>query len=177
MARIQPLFLWVRRFYRRAAESGANRMLKVDRNILDFILAGRPTTIHTTGPYKQGRDYALGLKGRRSSTCRVQILDIRENTIIVILQVRDTPRLLAAHSQYGYTDDIHKAMRDEPEAISAADQQRISSQAHARQLELQRDQRARQIAIALKEASRRSDRTAYRRLFGELGLIAGTAVA
>jgi hypothetical protein len=36
----------------------------------------------------------------------------------------DPPRLLALYSELGYTDRIDRALPDEPEAVSAAEQQR-----------------------------------------------------
>jgi hypothetical protein len=41
-------------------------------------------------------------------------------------------RLLARHSQYGYTDRIDRAMREEPEAVSADEQQRLTLEAQRR---------------------------------------------
>jgi hypothetical protein len=38
----------------------------------------------------------------------------------------DAPRLLAARSELGYVAEQHRALRDEPEAISASEQRRQS---------------------------------------------------
>lgn len=44
----------------------------------------------------------------------------------------DTPNLLAAHSERGYTSEPYQAMPDEPEAIPPALQEQYSKQAEAR---------------------------------------------
>jgi hypothetical protein len=41
----------------------------------------------------------------------------------------EAPRLLAAKSEYGYTDRIDRAMRDEPEAVSAEEQRLLTRRA------------------------------------------------
>jgi len=38
-------------------------------------------------------------------------------------------RLLAARSEFGYTDRMDRALRDEPEAVSPAEQRRLTKQA------------------------------------------------
>jgi hypothetical protein len=45
---------------------------------------------------------------------------------------RDQPRFLAAQSQYGYTDRIDRALRDEPEAVTSEEQHRLTQEAHRR---------------------------------------------
>jgi hypothetical protein len=44
----------------------------------------------------------------------------------------DPPRLLAARSQFAYTDRLDQAMHDEPEAVSASEQRHLTDLAHRR---------------------------------------------
>lgn len=43
--------------------------------------------------------------------------------------MREPARLLAARSEFGYTDRTDRAMRDEPEAVSSEEQRRQTKQA------------------------------------------------
>jgi tripartite-type tricarboxylate transporter receptor subunit TctC len=44
--------------------------------------------------------------------------------------VPDAPRLLHRHSPHGYTDQLAHSLFQEPEAVSADDQQRLTAAAH-----------------------------------------------
>jgi hypothetical protein len=44
----------------------------------------------------------------------------------------DRPRLLAQRSEFAYTDRVDQALRDEPEAVSAAEQRHLTELAHRR---------------------------------------------
>lgn len=50
----------------------------------------------------------------------------------------DAARLLAQRSEHAYTADPYHALRDEPEAVSQAEQQRLSELAHRRDRERRR---------------------------------------
>jgi hypothetical protein len=50
---------------------------------------------------------------------------------------RDTVRLLHRHPARGYTDDLSKAARGEPEAISATDAEWLAYRAHRAEREAQ----------------------------------------
>ena len=47
----------------------------------------------------------------------------------------DGPRLLHKHSHLGYTDNAFQAMEDEPEAVSEAEQRRLTTEARSRYAE------------------------------------------
>jgi hypothetical protein len=47
-------------------------------------------------------------------------------------QAGDPVRLLAARSEHGYTDNRFMALPDEPEAVSPAEQRRLTQLAHRR---------------------------------------------
>jgi hypothetical protein len=47
----------------------------------------------------------------------------------------DPPRLLARHSELGYVEDLHRALHDEPEAVPASYQARLSADAERRDRE------------------------------------------
>jgi hypothetical protein len=49
----------------------------------------------------------------------------------------DRPRLLAARSEYGYTDRPDRSLRDEPEAVAAYVQDTFTAAAHRRARERQ----------------------------------------
>jgi hypothetical protein len=54
--------------------------------------------------------------------------------------VTDEPRFLAARSEFGYTDRVGAALRDEPEAVDAVEQRRQTEQVQLRdRLRLRRD--------------------------------------
>jgi hypothetical protein len=93
-------------------------LIVIERTKLKFLLSGRALVIDVPAPerYRTGRSYALGFNHRRT-VCRVEIIEVLDETIRVRLADMDPPLLLAARSQYGYTDDPAKAMRDEPEAV------------------------------------------------------------
>ena len=107
-------------------------MLVVERRQLRFLNAGRRLAITVVDParYKVGRAYALGVVPNRE-ICRVEVLELGDETITVRLASTDRPRFLAARSQYLYTDNPAQAMKGEPEAVDAASQQRMSAQAGA----------------------------------------------
>jgi hypothetical protein len=46
-----------------------------------------------------------------------------------VAAVTEPARLLAARSEFGYTDRMDKALRDEPEAVSSEEQRRLTRQA------------------------------------------------
>lgn len=52
--------------------------------------------------------------------------------------VTDEPRLLAARSELGYVTHTHQALPDEPEAVSADEQRRITRDAQLDERERQR---------------------------------------
>jgi hypothetical protein len=94
-------------------------VIVIARNQLKFLLAGRSLTVPDRDPerYVRGRTYAVTIIGNRTGICRVQIVEATEVTIKIRLAESDTPRMLARHSQYGYTDMPSRAMFDEPEAV------------------------------------------------------------
>jgi hypothetical protein len=111
---------------------GAKRLIVITRAKLKFLRGGRTLSIpDTTGRYKPGRDYALGLN-HRTTICRVQIIKTTPGHIHIQLAQTDPPRLLAAKSEYGYTTDPNKALANEPEAIRPAELERINNDARAR---------------------------------------------
>jgi hypothetical protein len=52
----------------------------------------------------------------------------------------DEPRLLASHSELGYTPSAFQALSCEPEAVSEEEQEQLSIEARLRFAELRRDQ-------------------------------------
>ena len=61
----------------------------------------------------------------------------------------DDPRLLAARSEYGYTDRIDRAMTDEPEAVTAEEQRQLTRYAAlSAAAEARADWRTRRARIA-----------------------------
>jgi hypothetical protein len=50
----------------------------------------------------------------------------------------DAPRLLHRRSQFGYTRSVHEGLRDEPEAVDASTQARLTELAHGREQERRR---------------------------------------
>jgi len=48
-----------------------------------------------------------------------------------VAEPAESARLLAAQSEYGYTDRMDRALRDEPEAVSPEEQRRQTSMAQA----------------------------------------------
>ena len=157
-------------------------MIAIDKPKLKFLDAGRTLTVEHPDPqrYHRGRNYQLRILEHRTIRRRVEILEIHAAGITIRLaRYYDPPRLLAARSQYGYTDNPAQALRDEPEAISPDDLNRLAQQAQHRFAQQRADeleaQRARSIAIRLKQAAGR-DPAAYKHLHAELGaLVAGTA--
>ena len=51
----------------------------------------------------------------------------------------DTPRLLHRHSEHGYTDRPEQALNGEPEAVTAAEQRRLTADAKQRATDRERD--------------------------------------
>jgi len=70
----------------------------------------------------------------------------------------DSPRLLARRSELGYTDRLETAVRDEPEAVDASTQARLTRQAGQKA-----DQKRRQAWI-----------DARQRIVGELEVLRST---
>ena len=107
-------------------------MIVIEKQKLRFLLAGHPLTITgiNTTRYRRGRTYALGIT-HKHSICRVEIIELQptSETMRVRLANIDPPRLLAARSEYGYTDDPAKAMNGEPEAVPYHDLERYTEQA------------------------------------------------
>ena len=155
-------------------------MIVIARNKLKFLQAGRMLTIPDTGRYRLGRTYALGIR-HNHTICRIEIIEIHADGLTIrIAPHRDPPRLLAARSQYGYTDNPVRALRDEPEAIPANDLDHLAHQAHARYAQQRGDelaaQQARSLAIRMKEAAGRNDLVEFKALGAQAaGLTAGTA--
>ena len=52
--------------------------------------------------------------------------------------MNDPPRLLHKHSEHGYTQHTHEALTDEPEAVNAETQRRLTHEADLRQTQRQR---------------------------------------
>ena len=79
-------------------------------------------------------------------------------------------------SEYGYTTNPFKAMRDEPEAVSPADVARYAAMAdeRARQEHAadRNQQQAKSLAIRLKDAARLNDSTAVRRVQADMSQLA-----
>jgi hypothetical protein len=73
----------------------------------------------------------------------------------------ELPRLLAARSEYGYTDRPDRAMRDEPEAVSADAQRQMT----------------RQAALGAAAEARADWHERQARIKAELALVAGQAYA
>ncbi len=143
-------------------------MIIIDRAKLKFLRAGRHITIPNINAnrYRTGRTYALGTN-HKTTICRVEIIEKpNPETIIVKLASVNPPHLLAARSQYGYTDNPIRAMRHEPEAISREDAERLAGQARARQTVAQEAEIAqkqmRSAGIQIKAAANRGDIDAAR---------------
>ena len=166
-----------------ARRKGSAAVILIEKPKLRFLDAGRALTIPHPAPhrYKRDRTYALGTTHNRTVR-RVEILEVRLDAIrIRIAPYREPPRLLAARSQYGYTDNPAQAMFDEPEAIRPADQHRLATEAQARYAQQRAaqlaQQQARSIQIRLKEAVRRNDTIAYKQLSHELGALGNVGTA
>lgn len=153
-------------------------MIVVDARKIRFLRNGRTILVPNDGKHRIGRHYKLRIAGQhKASSLEVRILAIEDTQLRIQLSTRDQPRLLAAKSQYGYTDDPAKAMWGEPEAVSQDEQERITQAAVER---WQQDpafakQRGRSISIELKHASRLGDLQTYAALGSELLQLAGTA--
>ena len=106
-------------------------MIVLARAKVRFLMAGRVLDVEVTSPdrFRVGRTYALGAD-HRTTICRVEILETTDTSLKVRLARTDPPRLLrpsrVAPRLGDYTDDLHKAMRDEPEAVDPREIDRIN---------------------------------------------------
>lgn len=107
-------------------------MIIIERPKLRFLMAGRILAVPVTDPtrYSIGRTYALGTTHQAPALCRVQIVTIEQLILKIRLAETDPPRLLRpakiAPRLGDYTDDPHKALPDEPEAVDPRDIERIN---------------------------------------------------
>lgn len=89
--------------------------------------------------YRTGKTYAIQQQAQRKARLRGRALaerDETEWTITFTLAADETVRLLAADSTRGYTDQSHRAMTGEPEAIPVECQQELTD--HTRALNAER---------------------------------------
>lgn len=150
-------------------------MIVIDRPKFKFLRNGRTILIPNDGKHRTGRTYKLRISGQRRARWEIRILAIEKNQLRIQLTGDDKPRLLAAHSEYGYTDDPHRAMPGEPEAVSYDEQQRITR--HANDINAYRNliiKGAESLALEATQAERRQLRNLTRIASN---LICGTATA
>lgn len=150
-------------------------MIAVGKENLKFLRAGRTILVPNDGKHRKGRVYKLRVGTQRKATLDVQIVAIEGEQLRIRLATEDKPHLLAAHSEYGYTDDPARAMRGEPEAISEFDLKRYAEEARVRNETANASWRTRSIAIRLKEVSKNWDPTEIAVLGGELLSLAAAA--
>ena len=87
------------------------------------------------GPSREQAE--VGDSRRRASS----VCDLCSHTLQVVAErgdsrrAQDPPRLLAARSQFAYTDRLDQAMHDEPEAVSASEQRHLTELGHRRDRE------------------------------------------
>jgi hypothetical protein len=98
---------------RRVLGLGAKRMLVIEHNRLKFLRAGHPITVPDDGKHRIGRTYALRIGTQRRATHHIKITNIDSGQLTIMLADQDPPRLLAARSQYGYTDRLSRSLPDE----------------------------------------------------------------
>lgn len=152
-------------------------MILIDRPRLKFLLAGREVTVtveHGQRDYRRGRVYSVGVHHNRT-VCRAQLLklvDLGDGAELTLRRAEvEEPRLLGRTG--GYVNHPTRALRDEPEAVDARTQERLTELGAARweahNAERENERTARSLAIRIKDAQRRGDADELGRIAREIG--------
>lgn len=151
-------------------------MILIDKPRLKFLLAGREITLAIDPgqrEYHKGRHYSVGIHHNRT-ICRAQVMRLRAGAegVELTLKLAETepPRLLGRTG--GYVTDPAMALPDEPEAVDASTQDRLSELGTLRwqhfNAQRENEKLARSLSIRLRDAQRRGDADELARIRAEI---------